>query len=89
MNFILYFYVVVPEKSYSGISCFLHVFSLRLKRTVKYFGRTKNEYNRWPLLYPFTLACCPVLTISLGNPYMKILDYTKRFVADAPISKKE
>ena len=35
------------------------------------------------------LLLCPLLKISLGNPYLKILDLTKLFVADAPMKKKK
>ena len=31
---------------------------------------------------------CPALKISLGDPYLKILDLAKLFVADAPMKKK-
>ena len=34
------------------------------------------------------LVFCPLLKISLVNPYLKILDLAKLFVADAPIKKK-
>ena len=33
-------------------------------------------------------AFCPLFKISLGNPYLKILDLAKLFVADAPMKKK-
>ena len=32
---------------------------------------------------------CPILKISSCNPYLKILDLTKLFVADAPVKKKK
>ena len=32
---------------------------------------------------PPTVFFCPLLKISLGNPYLKILDLPKRYVADA------
>ena len=31
---------------------------------------------------------CPLLKISLGNPYLKILDFTKLFISDAPMKKE-
>ena len=37
---------------------------------------------------PLSLVFPPVLKISLGNPYLKILDLTKLFIADAPMKKK-
>ena len=36
---------------------------------------------------PPALVFLPLLKISLVNPYLKILDLAKRFVADAPIKK--
>ena len=33
------------------------------------------------------LVFCPLLKISLVNPYLKILDLAKLFVADVPIKK--
>ena len=36
---------------------------------------------------PPALVFCPLLKISLFNPYLKILDLAKHFVADAPIKK--
>ena len=38
---------------------------------------------------PPPLFFCPLLKISLGNPYLKILELTKLFIADAPIKKIE
>ena len=42
------------------------------------------------LLNPLNLALffCSLLKISLRNPYLKILDLAKLFVADAPMKKK-
>ena len=37
---------------------------------------------------PPPLVSCPLLKIYLGNPYLKILDLAKLFVADAPMKKK-
>ena len=31
---------------------------------------------------------CPLLKISVGNPYQKILDLSKLFVADTPMKEK-
>ena len=41
------------------------------------------------LLNPLNLALffCSLLKISLRNPYLKILDLAKLFVADAPMKK--
>ena len=40
------------------------------------------------LYAPPSLIFCPLLKISLGNPYLKILDLTKLFIADASMKKK-
>ena len=42
------------------------------------------------LIIPFALSFifCPLLNINLGNPYLKILDLAKLFIADAPMKKK-
>ena len=37
---------------------------------------------------PPPLGFYPLLKISLGNPYLKILDLSKLFIADAPVKKK-
>ena len=37
---------------------------------------------------PHLLFFCPLLKIALGNPYLKILELTKNFVADAPMKTK-
>ena len=37
---------------------------------------------------PPALVFCPILKISLLNPYLKIFDLTKLFVADARMKKK-
>ena len=37
---------------------------------------------------PPSLFFCPLLKISLGNPYLKIIDLTKLFIADASMKKK-
>ena len=34
------------------------------------------------------MVFCRLLKISLGNPYLKILDLSNLFVADAPMRKK-
>ena len=31
---------------------------------------------------------CPLLKKSSGNPYLKILDFSQLFIADAPMKKK-
>ena len=36
---------------------------------------------------PPCLGFCPLLKISFRNPYLKILDLSKLFVADAPMKK--
>ena len=41
-----------------------------------------------PVAHPPTLVFCPLLKISLRNPYLKILDLAKLFVANAPVKKK-
>ena len=41
-----------------------------------------------PLAPPLFLVICPLLKISLVNPYLKKLDLAKLFVTDAPIKKK-
>ena len=33
------------------------------------------------------LVFCPLFKISLGKPYLKILDLLKKFVANAPMKK--
>ena len=38
---------------------------------------------------PPILVFCPLLKISLGNPYLKILDLTKLFIVDTPMKKKK
>ena len=35
------------------------------------------------------LVFCPLIKISLGNPYLKIIDISKHIVADAPLNKKK
>ena len=35
-----------------------------------------------------TVVFCPLLKISFGNPYLKILDLQKLFVVDAAMKKK-
>ena len=35
-----------------------------------------------------TLSSCPLLEKSSGNPYLKILDFSQLFMADAPMQKK-
>ena len=32
---------------------------------------------------------CPLLKISFGNPYLKILDLSKHFIADAPMKRRK
>ena len=38
--------------------------------------------------YPPAFVFCPLLKISLDNPYLKIRDLSKQCVADAPNKKK-
>ena len=37
---------------------------------------------------PPSLVFCPLLKIPLGNPYLKMFNLTKLFIADAPMKKK-
>ena len=34
------------------------------------------------------MVFCPLLKKSSGNPYLKILDFSQIFIADAPMKKK-
>ena len=38
---------------------------------------------------PPAVGFCPLLKISLGNPYPKILDISKHFVVDAHMKRKK
>jgi len=40
-------------------------------------------------LRPPSLGFCPLLKISPGNPYLKIIDLAKLFVANAPMKEKK
>ena len=43
-----------------------------------------GDVRRTPPLWFF----CPLLKKSSGNPYLKILDFSQLFIADAPMKKK-
>ena len=51
----------------------------------------KHSLHTKCVVYSFEIAMvfCPLLKISLVNPYLKILDLAKLFVADAPIKKTQ
>ena len=53
-------------------------------------GQVKNKKNRQIEKEAGSArrTLLPLLKISLGNPYLKILDLTKLFIADAPMKKK-
>ena len=44
-----------------------------------------NFFSLNPLTYG--ISFCPLLEISLGNPYLKNIDILELFVADAPMKK--
>ena len=39
------------------------------------------------LYAPHPVVFCPLLKKSSGNPYLKILDFSQLFIADAPMKK--
>ena len=40
----------------------------------------------WALYIPPAVVLCPLLKISLGHPYLKILDFSQLLIADTPMN---
>ena len=86
--------------SLSSFSVWGNIFAI-FGEPVNKLNRSKygSNYQRIFEILPFKLwgggtvrppprSFCPLLKISLGNPYLKILDLTKLYNADAPMKKK-
>ena len=62
--------------------------TLRMCTGKTFLEELRNCVDKNICLNPLSHVFCPLFKISLGNPYLKILDPTKLFVTDAPMKKK-